>query len=559
MALPSPLPDNPARWDGWRTYTSPNPYERLCLDYDQLPSNEQIEEHCRQLLVWWQKKLPLKNQPSNPIAQLLRAGLDEAPRYLVEARTDLLNPESRERVDERLRAGLRQTAMVEFNKFLGFALGDGILTKEAERNLYQVGARAGLTIDDMRLVVDSEIARVGARRAAESAPAEVSPVDAAARPAPVLNSHAPLPVAGPAAEEFMRMLKLTKLDEAEMTDDQRDALCNMGESLGLTGGQAEDVIDAYLEWCSEFPLGLPGTGSAAPAKAAPMAPRPSVSVVKPVAKTPAISVVEAGPAPSVIDTTPLARSEEKSRHPDFQTATGITMIYVPSGAFQMGSVAPDAGPNEGPVARVGVRGFYMSRFPVTNAIYEKFDATHRSRRMASASDEHPVVYVSSLDAIKFCKWLSTEERRRFRLPSEAEWEYAARGLDGRSFPWGELLTRGDLANFADKNTSFAWRDPNVDDGYAETSPVGHYPRGASPFGIEDMAGNVWEWCADFFDAYQSRERINPAGPASGGKRVYRGGSWKSRASNLRGSARGSNLPTFSSNDVGFRIVCEAEP
>ncbi|HWB59291.1 MAG TPA: hypothetical protein VG733_07355, partial [Chthoniobacteraceae bacterium] len=90
MSLPSPIPDNPIRWDGWKFYNSENFYERLCLSFDSNPSDHQIEDHCRQLLVWWQKKLPLKNQPSNPMAQLLRAGLDEAPQCLVEARTELL-------------------------------------------------------------------------------------------------------------------------------------------------------------------------------------------------------------------------------------------------------------------------------------------------------------------------------------------------------------------------------------------------------------------------------------------------------------------------------------
>jgi hypothetical protein len=79
---PGAFPDNPLKWDGWRAYSSANYYERLCLTYESNPGAEQIEENCRQLLVWWQKKLPLKNQPSNPVAQMLRAGLDEAPKYL---------------------------------------------------------------------------------------------------------------------------------------------------------------------------------------------------------------------------------------------------------------------------------------------------------------------------------------------------------------------------------------------------------------------------------------------------------------------------------------------
>src|SRR5512141_1454938 len=111
MALPSPLPDNPLRWDGWKSYNSPNLYERLCLSFESNPSDQQIEENCRQLLVWWQKKLPLKNQPSNPLAQMLRSGLDEAPRYLAEARMQLLNKEIRARIDDRLQEELKEGAL----------------------------------------------------------------------------------------------------------------------------------------------------------------------------------------------------------------------------------------------------------------------------------------------------------------------------------------------------------------------------------------------------------------------------------------------------------------
>ena len=108
VVFPTPLPDDPQKWDGWNKYKSTNPYERLCLDAQQNPTNELIEEHCRELLRWWQKKLPLKNQPSNPVAQLLRAGLDESSRYLTEARVELLDPERRKKVDAVLAAEAEQ-------------------------------------------------------------------------------------------------------------------------------------------------------------------------------------------------------------------------------------------------------------------------------------------------------------------------------------------------------------------------------------------------------------------------------------------------------------------
>jgi formylglycine-generating enzyme required for sulfatase activity len=224
----------------------------------------------------------------------------------------------------------------------------------------------------------------------------------------------------------------------------------------------------------------------------------------------------------------------------------------------MGSEASDAAPNEQPMTEVTLSCYYISRHPVTNAQFEMFDPGHVRKRMPGAGEQHPVVYVSSLDAAKFCQWLSARERRRYRLPTEAEWEYAARGSDGRKYPWGSLEGRGDLANFADRNTLFAWSDREIDDGFAETSPVGSFPKGASPFGIEDMAGNVWEWSSDLFEPYKGKPKINPRGAASGAKRVYRGGSWKSRFNSLRATTRAANVPGFSCNDLGFRVVCECE-
>jgi formylglycine-generating enzyme required for sulfatase activity len=232
------------------------------------------------------------------------------------------------------------------------------------------------------------------------------------------------------------------------------------------------------------------------------------------------------------------------------------MLFVPSGTFIMGSAADGAAPNEQPLTKTNVTCFYISRFPITNAQFEKWDATHRAKRPSWADENHPAVYVSSVDAIKFCDWLSRQDGKKYRLPTEAEWEYAARGTDGRSYPWGEKLNRGDLANLADCNTTFPWRDPEINNGFSETAPVGSFPRGASPFGVEDMSGNVWEWCLDFYEPYKGKERTNPRSALTVGRRIYRGGSWKSRASSLRTTTRNFNVPEYSANDVGFRIVCE---
>src|SRR5436853_7888459 len=102
VSFPVPLPDDPHKWEGWNNYKSPNFYERLCLDPTANPSNELVEERCRELLRWCQKKLPLKNQTSNPLTQLLLAGLDESSRYLTEARVELLDPDRRLLLDEQI-------------------------------------------------------------------------------------------------------------------------------------------------------------------------------------------------------------------------------------------------------------------------------------------------------------------------------------------------------------------------------------------------------------------------------------------------------------------------
>src|SRR3954468_19881138 len=135
VSFPIPLPDDPGKWDGWSKYKSPNLYERLCLDPRANPSNEVIEEHCRELLRWWQKKLPLKSQPSNPLTQMLNPGLDESSRYLTEARMELLDPQRRKVMDEELAARAEEEAVAEFLKYLTFAIADGLLTSAQENSL----------------------------------------------------------------------------------------------------------------------------------------------------------------------------------------------------------------------------------------------------------------------------------------------------------------------------------------------------------------------------------------------------------------------------------------
>ena len=476
MALPSPLPDDPTKWDGWNRFQAANPYERLCLAFESRPTAEQIEDHTRQLLVWWQKKLPLKHQPSNPIAQLLRGGIDAAPRYIAEARSTLLNTERRAEIDAALSEERRQSTLAEFQKFLDFALTDKVLTKEAEANLFKLAHSLGLRGEDVTSTIHRSLISAGAIREPDTAPSALRPPG--------------FPVS------------LTS------------------SAISLAGA------------------GAPGT------------------VNRLVAPPRVLRYAEGG---------------HTHAPPTLQNRIGAQMLLVPTGRFLMGSRTPEAPINEQPATHVTLRQFYISRHPITNAQYEQFDPVHAKWRIPKAGDTHPVVYVTHGDALKFCAWLSGVEGKRYRLPTEAEWEYAARGTDGRTDPWAPTkkisltkftLTRSENGSGGDSpagaNGGGGKFAPHFEEIRAETSPVGQYPLGASPFGVEDLMGNVWEWCQDFYGAYLGMERLNPPGPEEGTQRVCRGGSWKSRPVDLRTTTRGYNVPTYASNDVGFRIVCECD-
>src|SRR5438874_8978582 len=231
VVFPTPLPDDPQKWDGWNKYKSTNPYERLCLDAQQNPTNELIEEHCRELLRWWQKKLPLKNQPSNPVAQLLGLGLDESSRYLTEARVELLDPLKRKRVDDALAAKAREQAVLEFHKFLTFSLADGTLGENEEKSLLRFGAEQGLSEEQMLELIEKELEASGAMRVQAPEPGSGEAGESASDP----------------KAEFMRMLRFSGLNSETMTDDQRDAFINVAENSGLDPGDAEDMVDDYLE------------------------------------------------------------------------------------------------------------------------------------------------------------------------------------------------------------------------------------------------------------------------------------------------------------------------
>jgi formylglycine-generating enzyme required for sulfatase activity len=228
----------------------------------------------------------------------------------------------------------------------------------------------------------------------------------------------------------------------------------------------------------------------------------------------------------------------------------MLMVYVPVGEFQMGSA--DGYDDERPVHTVALDGFWIDRTEVTNAQYQKCVAAGDCEvsRCASDSDYNgatqPVVCVSWHDAVGYCEWAGS------RLPTEAEWEYAARGPQGLTYPWGNNFD-GTRLNFCDKNCTYTHADSS-NDGYKFAAPVGTFPEGASWVGALDLSGNVWEWVADLYSGYISGRQVNPTGPESGNYRVVRGCSWLDSMNYARGAYRGGISPSSSNNNYGFRCV-----
>ena len=222
------------------------------------------------------------------------------------------------------------------------------------------------------------------------------------------------------------------------------------------------------------------------------------------------------------------------------TGSTTDMMLIPAGTFRMGSNDPEAFVDEQPVRTVDVNAFSIDRYEVTNAQYRTFvlansqwqkdlidDRYHDGDYLKhwvgnsypSGKADHPVVYVSWYAARAYATWAGK------RLPTETEWEKAARGkLVAQKYPGG---------NSIDASSA------NYGDGIGDTTSVGRYP--VNGYGLSDMAGNVWEWCSDVYDNIEN-------------SRVLRGGSWSAHALDVRVSFRGADIPTFTSDDVGFRCV-----
>ena len=223
---------------------------------------------------------------------------------------------------------------------------------------------------------------------------------------------------------------------------------------------------------------------------------------------------------------------------------GAPMVLVPAGEFTMGS---SQNTDEQPVHRVSLDAYYIDKYEVSVGQYAKLLA---ATSLEEPPDWHimnqpphqkrPVVMMDWLDATTYCRWAGK------RLPTEAEWEKAARGTDGRIYPWGNDPPDRLRANYGKKN----WNN------HATLVPVGILEDGKSPYGIYDMAGNVWEWVSDWYDKYYygNSPSRNPTGPSSGEFKVLRGGSWNRAPGPLRSTHRFDISPTDRFNYFGFRCA-----
>jgi sulfatase modifying factor 1 len=223
------------------------------------------------------------------------------------------------------------------------------------------------------------------------------------------------------------------------------------------------------------------------------------------------------------------------------------LILIPAGWFEMGS---DQGQdNERPVHRVWVDAFQLAACQITNLEYADFLASTDEPAPKFWDDPNlnrapqPVAGPSWFEATKYCEWLSAQTGRRYGLPTEAEWERAARGgVEGKLFPWGDDPPQS-LPGYARR-----W--------LAGTEPVGQYA--PNNFGLFDIGDNVHEWCSDWFDPnyYAISPEKNPQGPACGQRRASRGGSWRHHIKVARCAARSSIPPEFQYADYGFRVACD---
>jgi serine/threonine-protein kinase len=243
----------------------------------------------------------------------------------------------------------------------------------------------------------------------------------------------------------------------------------------------------------------------------------------------------------------LRRMSSKLLHPLMPD-----MVTIPAGEFLMGSDPAkyeDARGSEQPQHAVYLPRYRIARYPVTNKQYAAFVRTTdhgcprhwEDGRIPPDKADHPVVCVSWYQAVAFCEWLSRRTGRNIQLPSEAEWEKAARGTDGRIYPWGNAAPTADLCNFGN----------NI----GTTTSVDRYsPAGDSPYGCADVAGNVWEWTRSLYKDYPYDPDDGREDLGASGSRVFRGGSFGSSESYVRCAVRFGNYPNYRVRILGFRVV-----
>jgi formylglycine-generating enzyme required for sulfatase activity len=275
-----------------------------------------------------------------------------------------------------------------------------------------------------------------------------------------------------------------------------------------------------------------------------------------------IEAVVAAARQQATDLAELLRPAEPVRLPAALSLPGAPLdfepqwILVPAGEFTMGSDPNDrqAFDNELPQHTATIAApFLIARTPVTNAQYKAYVRDTNSRgprhwRRGGDVDDHPVVWVSWGEARAYCEWMTTSLRGagrmtgefEVRLPTELQWEKAARGTDGRIFPWGNQMPDASLLNFDHKEGGLV--------------PVGQYPGGESVYGCLDMAGNVWEWTLSMEQAYPYDPADGRESPHVRGRRILRGGAFDSSARSVRCAIRNWNFPEERDGTIGFRVV-----
>ncbi|MEK7293559.1 MAG: formylglycine-generating enzyme family protein [Nitrospirota bacterium] len=267
---------------------------------------------------------------------------------------------------------------------------------------------------------------------------------------------------------------------------------------------------------------------------------------------------------------------------EFTGKDGASMVLIQDGPFLRGSAEGQGDPEERPQRTITLSAFHIDKYEVTNRRYQAFLKATQHRTPEHCCDpsynlwkgteiapkllDHPVVNVDWHDAVAYCAWAGK------RLPTEAEWEKAARGIEGREYPWGNQLDRMRAngvsywsgTDFGSPEEARAWWNGENGSGVITakgvqgilTVPVTELEKGATPTGLMHMAGNVWEWTAEWYDpkSYENSEERNPKGPEGGEFKVHRGGSWLNHRGLLRSAVRDGSRPTMRNHGIGFRCA-----